>query len=254
MLFNMEEKVTRFRVHPRFFVEDSEEAGVDTTKLRYGGRGEKRYGIGRQLVDRGCHDLMTGYRGNDARGLLLVERGAEPAKGYTWPFGGFINRGVPIVINGEVGSLASRVIEESNLVIDTESIVALGWRRFLWPTTPYAPVEVPSGMRELAYQNDLSKMSVNDLLTRAHERRIDTSKISVQSFADMVNERDLPGGIDDTGLLFYAEARGNVTLDSLHTKFKVVTPEMYTDDFRAGLHSYVRNGMDMSMELLNTDK
>ena len=41
-----------------FFMESIEE-GTDLENLRYRGRGERRYGLGRQLLVRFCHDALV---------------------------------------------------------------------------------------------------------------------------------------------------------------------------------------------------
>jgi hypothetical protein len=128
-----------------------------------------------------------------------------------------------------VGSLASRIKQESGLDVDVGSMMVLGWRRFLWPATPYNIGEdwpFPSEVEDTPLNRNLWKLF--------------TSRI----------EENLPQGIDDAGLLFYARGEGEVNLDSLHDKFTVVTKKMYTDDFRSKLHSYVRDGMDRAMHLL----
>jgi hypothetical protein len=62
--------------------------------------------------------------------------------------------------------------------------------------------------------------------------------------------RGLPGGVDDIILIFYCEGKGNINLNKLHRTPLIVTPEMYTSDFREKLYPYVQRGMDLSMRLL----
>jgi len=60
----------------------------------------------------------------------------------------------------------------------------------------------------------------------------------------------LPLGIDDTGLLFYCEGHGDLDLDKLHDRPQVVTPDIYTRDFRNQLHPYIQEGMDRAIRLI----
>ena len=62
--------------------------------------------------------------------------------------------------------------------------------------------------------------------------------------------KKLPLGIDDTGLLFYVRGNGVLNLDKLHDRPKIVTPEMYTPEFKSQLHPYIRMGMDRAIPLL----
>lgn len=64
-------------------------------------------------------------------------------------------------------------------------------------------------------------------------------------------EMGLPLGIDDTGLLFYVKSSGGeLNLDRLHDRPRVITPNLYTPEFRAQLHSYIKQGMDRAIPLL----
>mgnify|MGYP001587009998 CR=1 FL=1 len=182
-----------------FFIESQEE-GIELEKLRYRGRGESVYSDGRQVLVRSCHDALVSCNNPDGkRGILLIRRISEPANGYLWPLGGFFDRGVPTD-----ESLASRIKNESGLVIDEDSYIVLGHIRALWKTTPNKDAEA----------------------------------------------RGLPSGIDDTGLLFYVNGSGNLNLDKLHDRPRIVTPEMYTHELKSELHTYVRKGMDRAIPLL----
>src|SRR3989344_842871 len=249
----MEEGTRTFRVHPDYFKAESIEPGTDLDKLRYRGRGEKRYGISRQLMSRACHDALVGYTPKDGeKGIILVTRNAEPARGYLWPLGGFIDRGVPVAENsGGLSSLASRIKGESGLDIDLGSLVALGDVRFLWNTTPYTTEALPE-VYEFVSTRDLSNMTVQEAFRLFQENGLErsVSGMTLQSFADLIEGRNLPHGIDDFGNLFYVEGRGELKLDFLHREPKIVTPAMYTWEFRQGLHSYVREGMDRAIPLL----
>lgn len=62
--------------------------------------------------------------------------------------------------------------------------------------------------------------------------------------------KKLPGGIDDTGVLWYGEGNGKIVLDKLHEMPLIVTPEIYTPEFRGTLHPYVLLGMDRAIKLI----
>lgn len=63
-------------------------------------------------------------------------------------------------------------------------------------------------------------------------------------------EKGLPLGIDDMGLLYYGEGCGNLNMDKLQDVTAIVTPKIYTTDFRESLHPYVQLGMDRAIELI----
>ena len=251
----MEENTRTLRVHPNYFKGESIEPGTDLDELRYLGRGEKRYGISRQLISRNCHDALVAYdnNGQSEKGILLIRRNAEPAKGYLWPLGGFFDRGVPISGNPNgLGSLASRIKGESGLDIDLDTLVGLGDVRFLWKTTPYKPTDVSPKIYDFISGQDMSNITLQEALRLLQEMGLGEhiSGRSLQSFADLIEEKNLPKGIDDFGNLFYAEGNGELKLDFLHKDPLIVTQEMYTEGFRQELHSYVREGMDRAIPLL----
>jgi hypothetical protein len=64
-------------------------------------------------------------------------------------------------------------------------------------------------------------------------------------------EKNLPAGIDDIGIAFYCEGKGDLNLDKLHEQPSIITPKMYTSMFREKLHPYIQRGMDLSFILLN---
>ncbi len=240
-------KVETFKTIMNPFSIECVEEGTDLESLRYLGRGERRYGIGRQLFDRGCDDALVGYDDGNGKGILLIRRNAEPAKGYLWPLGGFTDRGVR-----KKDSLASRIENESGLKIDKETIIKIGEGRMIWKTTPYQPVKVTPKIRDMISNSETSKKSVQEVLALLQSEGIygDVSKMDIQSFADLVQERDLPSGIDDFGNLFYAEATGNLKLDFLHKNPVVVTPKKYNYEFMSTLHPYVKLGMDRAIKFL----
>ncbi len=62
--------------------------------------------------------------------------------------------------------------------------------------------------------------------------------------------KKLPLGIDDTGLLFFVEGYGNLDLDKLHDRPRIITSKMYTSEFRERLHPYIQMGMDRAIKLI----
>lgn len=225
-----------------FFMESTEE-GLNPEDLRYKGRGERRYGIGRGLLVRSCHDALVSLRNEDGeRGVLLVIRNAEPALGVPWSLGGFFDRGVETK-----RSLSSRIKSESGLEVDAESYMVLGHIRAMWEKTPYTPVDFPSDVREFLFSQDLSKVSLQEALRLFKEKGFDeyVSGMNLQNFADLIQERNLPKGIDDTGLLFHVESSGGkLNLDKLHDRPRIITPKKYTPEFKSTLHEYMQDGLD----------
>ena len=114
-----------------FFIE-SIEAGTDMSTLEYHRNGEEVYADGRQVMSRSCHDILISYPDlAGQKGILLINRKAEPARSYLWPIGGFYDRGI-LTPN----SIASRVKNESGLEINKNSLLILGSIRMMWKTTP----------------------------------------------------------------------------------------------------------------------
>ncbi len=196
----MDNSVKIYRTIEDPFFMESIEPGTDTSKLEYHGRGEDVYADGRQVLVRSCHDALVSCNNKHGeRGIILIRRRGEPARGYLWPFGGFYDRGIPTAT-----SLASRIKQESGLDIDENSLTILGMIRAMWKTTANKKAQ----------------------------------------------EKGLPLGIDDTGVLFYGAGHGNLSLDYLHERPLIVTPDEYTLDFRESLHPYVREGMNRAIKLL----
>ena len=73
-----------------------------------------------------CHDVFVQYH----KGILLVRRENEPAKGFLWPLGGRIQRGLTLS-----ESLEKRVRKESNLELG--EVVELGIARTYFQTDPF---------------------------------------------------------------------------------------------------------------------
>ena len=51
-------------------------------------------------------------------------------------------------------------------------------------------------------------------------------------------------GTDTLNLMFVADGIGELNLDNLHNQPLIVTTEMYTEEFKKKLHSYVRDFVD----------
>jgi len=196
----MKDLITIYKsVREPFFME-SIEWGADLEKLAYNRRGESVYADGRQVLVRSCHDALVACRNDhDKKGILLIRRDAEPARGYLWCLGGGFDRGV-----SSYKSLASRIKAESGLNADESSFLVLGHIRAMWNTTPNKEAEI----------------------------------------------KNLPLGIDDTGLLFFVEGYGKLNLDKLHDRPRIITPKMYTPEFREELHPYIQMGMDRAISLI----
>ena len=62
--------------------------------------------------------------------------------------------------------------------------------------------------------------------------------------------KKLPLGIDDTGVLWYGNGKGKIVLNKLHEMPLIITPNMYTEEFRNSLHPYVQFGMDRAIKLI----
>lgn len=243
----MGNEVTYFEVVKDPFSMETIEDGADLEAIGYFATGERRYGVGRQLHNRGCDDALVGFGEGDSRGIPLVERDAEPARGYLWCLGGNTKRGVR-----KKRSLSERVQKESGLIIDPNSLVKLGDVRAIWATTNYRSVEAHPKIKELVLSEDAKSMTVRQIMDYAGSLGVGEliSNMSMQSLADLVQERDLPSGIDDFGNIFYADASGSLKLDFLHKNQVIVTPKNYTDKFRDGLHEYIREAMDRAIPLL----
>jgi ADP-ribose pyrophosphatase YjhB (NUDIX family) len=239
-------KIKNYRAVPDPFFIESVEEGTNQDELRYLGRGEKKYGIGRQLLVRSCHDALVSCNdGEGRRGILLVKRDAEPAQNYLWSLGGFFDRGV-----SSERSLSSRIKNESGLEVDEGSYVILGHIRAMWNTSPYQKTTVSRGISELMARSNLS---LKDLMTLAKRQGLvgEIESMTLEALANLVQERDLPGGIDDTGILFYARGHGKLNLDKLHNAPRIITPREYTSELRNSLHPYIREGMDRAIKLVD---
>jgi len=128
----MQDKSLEIEFDANPFYLDSVEPDLDTTTLEYNRRGEDVYADGRQVLVRSCLDGLISYPNEkEERGILLIKRKGEPAQGYLWPLGGFIDRG-----HLTAESLASRINSESGLEIEIGSLKLLGFINALWNKTP----------------------------------------------------------------------------------------------------------------------
>ena len=57
-------------------------------------------------------------------------------------------------------------------------------------------------------------------------------------------------GTDTLNVIYYAKGKREINLDNLHSDSIIVTPEMYTSEFKNKLHPYVRDYMDLAMKML----
>ena len=99
---------------------------VDLSMLRHHGRGERVYSEGRGVLVRVCHDVMI----NKGDGILLVTRDFEPAKGYLWPIGGGINRGIPT-------EESLRQLTKRECGLGLKEVEFLYASRLMWQTSPF---------------------------------------------------------------------------------------------------------------------
>jgi ADP-ribose pyrophosphatase YjhB (NUDIX family) len=73
-----------------------------------------------------CHDIFIDFNGK----ILLVKRDNKPAKGFYWPIGGRVRRGLAVE-----ESLKIKVKEECNLEI--EDIMPIGLARTIFSEEPF---------------------------------------------------------------------------------------------------------------------
>ncbi|MFH1211060.1 MAG: hypothetical protein V1645_04045 [archaeon] len=55
-------------------------------------------------------------------------------------------------------------------------------------------------------------------------------------------------GTDTTIIVHYGRGMGELRLNELNTNYRIITPQEYTKEFRKGLHSYVRDFMDIAIK------
>lgn len=141
-----------------------------------------------------CHDVFIAYpigsSQPDNKGILLVRRDNDPARGELWPIGGRMLRGISCE-----ESLERKAMEECNLRL--QNIIPLGVGRTLFESDPFG-----------------------------HGK-----------------------GTDTINLVYFAEGKGDLKLNDLHSQPTLVTPQMYTS-LRDNLHPYVKEFMDLAIERL----
>ncbi|MBN2458976.1 hypothetical protein JXB28_01720 [Candidatus Woesearchaeota archaeon] len=92
---------------------------------------DDKYESARECLVRACHDIYIDYTLGGKRGLLMIIRDAEPAKGMLWPIGGGMKRGMHTE-----ESLKLLTKKECNL--DLSKIEELGGARIFCATNLYA--------------------------------------------------------------------------------------------------------------------
>ena len=114
---------------------------VDLSKLRAGEVPDQTYNSARRTLVRGCYDLFLQVERPNERGILLVTRDNDPAKGQLWCLGGGIKRGGQGLWNPEdpsrntEDSLHNIAKRESKLDIQGD-MEYLGCARIYWQTNP----------------------------------------------------------------------------------------------------------------------
>ena len=99
-----------------------------------------------------CHDIFIAY----GKGILLVQRDNEPAKGLLWPIGGRVQRGVSLK-----DSIAFKVKEECNLEINR--IQELGWGRTLFNTDPFGHCNGTDTLNIVFFAKGEGKLKLDNL-------------------------------------------------------------------------------------------
>ena len=156
------------------------------------------YLAARRYLVRTCVDALLACENDSGdKGILLITRNGNPAKGQLWPIGGGIRRG----IFGSKNALRFNAQREAGVGLD--DIVYLGSVDFAWATTPGEMPETGKGIR-------------------------------------------------DVGLMYFAEAIGDLSFRNLDNNPLIVTPEMWErkEGKLANLHQYVDENLDMAMTLL----
>lgn len=85
------------------------------------------------------------------------------------------------------------------------------------------------------------------------ECNLDLSDIAELGYARAYFSTDSFGhgrGSDVINFMFYGKGTGELMLDNLHRDPVIVTPEMYTPEFRQSLHPYVKYMMDKAMVII----
>ncbi len=57
-------------------------------------------------------------------------------------------------------------------------------------------------------------------------------------------------GTDSVSFMYFGKGGGKLKLDNLHKNPEIILPEQYTSEFKAGLHPYVQDFMDLVIPLI----
>ena len=106
-------------------------------KLNPGRISNEAYRTARESVVRTCHDVYIETELDGRRGLLLVVRDAEPAKGALWPIGGAMRRGIET-------EESLRYLTRRECGLELDKIVELGGSRVFCARNPFAGSELGS--------------------------------------------------------------------------------------------------------------
>ena len=60
-------------------------------------------------------------------------------------------------------------------------------------------------------------------------------------------------GTDTFNVMYFGRGKGKLKLNDLHEKPIIVKPSDYTEAFRKSLHPYIRDFIDMAMQLLRIE-
>ena len=121
----------------------------------------KIYSIARAALVRTCADgLVTCLNEKKERGILLITRQGDPAKGQLWSIGGGIPRGIV----GPREALNANAQRECGLKLSDH--VYLGAMDFAWATTPFEVEAVSKGIRDtglMYYAHGTGNLRFGDL-------------------------------------------------------------------------------------------
>jgi len=110
----------------------------------------------------------------------------------------------------------------------------------LWP--------IGGGMRRGLKVKDSLRIKVKE------ECNLDIKNIKEIGYARTAFSTDPFGhgkGTDSLNIIFSAEGYGNLKLNEYHANPTIVTSKEYNEEFRNSLHPYVKDFMDIVMEIIN---
>ena len=129
---------------PRCFIENEGNPNFSEKDLNAGVIDDNDYYLSRACLTRACVDgLISCLNEEGKRGILLVTRKGNPAKGKLWPVGGGLPRGIV----GPRKALTSIALRECNQ--NLTDFVYLGGVDFGWATTPKIMDKGGKGIRDL---------------------------------------------------------------------------------------------------------